>query len=130
MKNQRGFAIAGLSMLLLIFMSFLGAAQSLSRERFPVGTYLEGDFNATFTKEGEIIVFSDELVKARGFYKLEGHTIIIKDRDRESQCSGEGKYKWRFDGKALTFVKLADACAGRARHLTSRAWQLVKREPK
>jgi hypothetical protein len=114
--------------LLLLPAALIGMAQTLTRDRFPTGTYLEGDFNATFTKAGEIIVFDDDFVKARGLYTLEGNTIVIKDKSPQSECGGEGKYRWKFDGKALTFTKISDACVGRTHHLTARVWWLVKRE--
>jgi hypothetical protein len=127
MKNNRTIAVTSVSLCLFYAMSIVGGAQTLTRDRFPTGTYQEGDFNATFTKDGEVMVFSDDLVKARGLYRLEGNTIIIKDKE-QGECSGEGKYRWKFDGKALTFTKISDACSGRTHHLTSRAWQLLKRD--
>jgi hypothetical protein len=118
----KAVVIVILNIQFVISMSFVGAAQTLTRDRFPMGTYAEGDFSATFTKEGELIVFSDDFVKARAVYSVDGNIIAFKDKDAKSQCVGEGKYKWKFDGKALTFTKISDACTGRTRHLTSRAW--------
>src|ERR1044072_7750030 len=87
--------------LAVLFVSSSGAMQSLTRDRFPTGTYLEGDFTANFSREGELIVFTDYLVKAQAVYKVAGNTIVIKERDGQGECSSEGKYKWKFDGKAL-----------------------------
>jgi hypothetical protein len=44
----------------------------------------------------------------------------------EEGCAGEGKYKWSFDGKVLSFTKIADDCEGRVMALTARPLLLVK----
>ena len=49
-----------------------------------------------------------------------------KQGKTEKGCVGEGKYKWGFDGKALSFTLIADDCEGRARALTAKPLPLVK----
>jgi len=48
-----------------------------------------------------------------------------KQGKTEKGCAGEGKYKWGFDGKALSFTKIADDCEGRAMALTAKPLPLV-----
>lgn len=53
---------------------------------------------------------------------------MLTDRQGRYACteSGPGKYKWQYDGKALTFTKIEDECEGRAHALTGQP--LVKKE--
>ena len=49
-----------------------------------------------------------------------------KQGETEKGCEGEGKYKWSFDGQALSLTKIADDCEGRVMALTTKPLPLVK----
>ena len=66
-----------------------------------------------------------------GRYTTKGDEIVMKDMKEkqgktEKGCAGEGKYKWGFDGKALSFTRIADDCEGRVTALTAKPLPLVK----
>ena len=95
-------------------------------QTFPTGSYLVGGgaLVATFTPDGKVVVKDKQSgeVEAQGIYTIDRDEIVISDADDgqgKQPCDGPGKYKWRLDGKALTFTKLADECGGRAKALTS-----------
>jgi hypothetical protein len=102
---------------------------------FPAGSYemFVGNEKAilTFTADGRIIgkkVDGGRIIG--GLYSTNGDEIVMKEMkgergDIEKECAGPGKYKWRFDGKALRFTKVADDCYGRARSLTGNLLALV-----
>ena len=113
--------------LLLSCMLSVSAAEYGAAD-FPAGSYRDGGFIATFTRDGELVVKEEEAIKAEAFYKVDGDLITFIEKDAVGQCAGAGKYRWRFDGRALTFARVEDDCEGRARHLTSRAWPKVKPE--
>ncbi|HVF89409.1 MAG TPA: hypothetical protein VNH22_05030 [Blastocatellia bacterium] len=117
--------IAVWSLLLPGSTLFQAAARSPAGGDFPVGSYVDGDFIATFTPDGKLFVHSDDFLKAEAAYTVEGDQITIKDKKATGECGGAGRYKWRFDGKALSFTRVEDACKGRARHLTSRRWPMI-----
>jgi hypothetical protein len=47
-------------------------AQNPSKGDFPIGSYIDGDFIATFTSDGKLIVHTDDFIKAEAVYKVEG----------------------------------------------------------
>ena len=102
---------------------------------FPAGSYqmFVGKEKAilTFTADGRIVgkkVDGGGIIG--GLYSTNGDEIEMKDMkveqgDIEKECAGPGKYKWRFNGTALRFTKVADDCYGRARSLTGNPLALV-----
>ena len=107
-------------------------------EKFPIGSYeifIEEEKSIlAFTADGRVVgkkVEGGQVIE--GSYTTNGDEIVMKDMKEkqgktEKGCAGEGKYKWGFDGKALSFTKIADDCEGRARALTAQPLPLVKRE--
>ena len=125
-QNLKALLLAAATVLLLAWTALPNVADDPKKSDFPVGSYWDGGFIATFTADGKLIVYDEDFIKAEGFYEIAGDQIMITDKDASGECSGVGKYNWKFDGKVLTFTKLKDDCAGRARHLTSRSWPRVK----
>ena len=57
-----------------------------------------------------------------GVLRVRGSTIVFPRESREGGCKGPGSYRYARTGKTLTFVRLDDACIGRAFKLTRRPW--------
>ena len=105
-------------------------------DKFPIGSYEifveEQKSILTFTADGRIVGKKVEEGQAiEGLYTTQGDEIVMKDMKEkrgeiEKGCAGEGKYKWSFDGKALSFTKVADDCEGRVTALTAKPLPLVK----
>ncbi|MCI0418024.1 MAG: hypothetical protein L0312_02190 [Acidobacteria bacterium] len=105
-------------------------------DKFPIGSYeifVEDEKSIlTFTADGRIVGKKGEGGQVtEGLYTTKGDEIVMKDMkekrgETEKGCAGEGKYKWSFDGKALSFTKIADDCEGRVRALTAKPLPLVK----
>lgn len=76
------------------------------------------DGKLTLTRNGEAVV--------NGVYKITGNEIEVTDESGMMACGGDlktGRYKWKLEGKNLTFEKIEDDCPGRAGALTSITWQ-------
>jgi hypothetical protein len=111
-------------------------AEFAAGDKFPIGSYVifveDEKSILTFTADGKIVGKKDEGGKIiEGLYTIMEDEIVMKDMkekrgETEKGCAGEGKYKWRFDGKALKFTKIADDCEGRVRALTANPLPLVK----
>ena len=101
-------------------------AQESKKSDFPIGSYWDGGFIAQFNADGKLFIYEDDFLKAEAFYKIDGDKILLTDKNPDSACGGVGKYTWKFDGKALSFTRIKDDCAGRTHHLTSRSWPLAK----
>lgn len=122
MRNLKLSFMAAATIWLLAATALPAVAQDPKKSDFPIGSYWDGGFIATFTADGKLTIYDEDFIKAEGFYKIDGDQIMITDKDATGECSGVGKYNWKFDGKALRFAKLKDDCAGRAHHMTSRLW--------
>ncbi len=114
-----------ISMILLVFSTIGANGQALDAGKFPVGSYIDGDFIATFTADGKFLLHTDDFLKAEGVYAVNKDEITIKEKGGSGECAGTGKYKWQFDGKALHFSKIEDPCRGRIHHMTSRRWPMI-----
>ncbi|HZS08976.1 MAG TPA: hypothetical protein VFD58_29340 [Blastocatellia bacterium] len=122
LQNSMVRATALLAMLLTI-----GA--SLQSADFKVGTYsvTAGDskFSIKYEDNGKVTVSRNGEVAVEGVYKVTGDTIEVTDEKGPMACGGDsktGKYKWKLEGKKLTFTKIEDGCDGRAGALTAQAW--------
>jgi hypothetical protein len=105
-------------------------------DKFPIGSYEifveEEKGILTFTADGRIIgekVDGGQIIEGR--YTIQGDELVVKDMKEkqgktEKGCAGEGKYKWSFDGQALSFTRIADDCEGRAMALTAKPLPVVK----
>lgn len=101
-------------------------AQNSGQKDFPLGSYLDGDFIATFAADGSFTVRTEDFVKAHGQFLIEGERIRFLEKTTTGECAGAGTYRWQFADGTLMFARLEDACKGRTHHLTSRKWFLVK----
>ena len=93
---------------------------------FPVGSYqaANGSLVVIFSSDGKFSVkSSDGGPIAAGAYTIDGDQILFSENldgeDGNRMCEDSGKYRWKFDGKALVFSKVEDECEGRVRALTS-----------
>jgi hypothetical protein len=97
---------------------------------FPRGTYStkvgEDKVSIRFEEKGKyVVLFKGESV-VEGMYKVKKDTISFQaekgkfaDKDAAKQV---GTYRWKLDGKNLTFKKVEDENGGRAKALTSGTW--------
>ena len=77
----------------------------------------DGNSKVTVTRDGAPVV--------EGTYKVTEDLLEVTDERGPMACGGEqktGKYKWKLEGKTLTFTKVEDECEGRANALTGQAW--------
>ncbi len=79
----------------------------------------------TFNSDGSHSVSENEKVLVKGTYTVTKDQIVLTDKEGEYACKGTdaGRYKWKYDGKALTFSKLEDDCEGRINGLTGQPWE-------
>ena len=54
-----------------------------------------------------------------GILTVRGATLVFPP---EGGCKGSGSYRFQRSGATLTFVRISDACVGRAFKLTRRPW--------
>jgi hypothetical protein len=101
---------------------------AVKAEEFAKGTYSAtaggSKFSIKYEDGGKLTVSRDGEVVVEGVYKVTGDEIEVTDQKGPMSCGSEhiGKYKWKLDGKKLTFTKVQDECDGRAEALTSQAW--------
>jgi len=112
----RGLGIS----VLVVCMFWMALAKSQSK--FQPGTYSNGDFSITFQDDGRHVVSIGNDVAVKGSYKITGDQIVLVDKEGQYACDGEGKYKWKLEGKVLTFEKIADGCEGRSNALVGQQW--------
>lgn len=110
----------------LICGAFL--AETLAQDKFLAGTYVGERFAVTFTKDGNYSVSENDKTVVKGTYTVTQDQIIFTDKEGAYACkeTDTGKYKWKYDGKALTFSKVDDVCKGRIKGLTGQP--LVKKQ--
>ena len=94
---------------------------------FPTGTFANKVGNDTWTvtcKDGKVTVKRNGELAVEGSYKATKDEVEFKDVSGPLATKDDkgGKYKWKLDGKKLTFTKIEDAAEGRAGALTSGAW--------
>jgi len=106
----------------LSLVCIFGAALAQPENKFPKGTYSNGQFAITFQDDGTHTVKEGDNVVVKGTYKITGDQIVLSDKEGQYACEGEGKYKWKAEGNALRFEKVEDGCDGRANALTEQQW--------
>ena len=77
----------------------------------------EDNNKVTVTRDGSALV--------EGTYKVTGDLLEVTDEKGPMACGGEqktGKYKWKLEGKNLTFTQVEDQCGGRANAMTGQVW--------
>ncbi len=99
----------------------LTAGCSWAAEAFPAGTWEAGPFAVTFDGHGAFQVAMQGETVVEGTYKVVEATIEFVDQKGRYACneSGPGKYKWKRQGEALVFEKIADECSGREQAVAS-----------
>lgn len=92
-----------------------------AQNKFPTGTYSAGEFSVTFNADGTHAVSAGGNIVVKGVYTIKDDQILLTDKEGEYACGGDvtGSYKWKFDGKSLTFSVVSDDCDGRKGGLTS-----------
>jgi hypothetical protein len=108
------------------FFSLALMAGAASAEDFPKGTVsaeLNGDvWTIRFDGAGKYEVKRQGEAVAEGKYKATGERVEFSgERGPDDQV---GKYKWKLDGKKLTFTLIEDEAEGRKRALTTGTWTL------
>ncbi len=110
---------------IIIGLTILALAAACGMAAFPTGRFHIAeapDYTYEFTSGGAITIshaFGDTLLEdSTGKYRLSGNQIIFYD---DTFCgNAEGAYNWAFDGKALKFTVVSDACGARLGALTYR----------
>jgi len=100
-------------------------AVTRAQDKFPTGSFAAGMFTITFNSDGSHSVSADDKIVVKGTYNVEQDQLILTDKEGEYACDGPGKYKWKYDGKALALSKVEDECEGRMAALTGQP--LVKK---
>src|SRR5215212_2489111 len=106
--------------LLCVSLFSLGVAQN----KFPTGTYTNGQFAITFSNDGTHSVSADGKVVVKGSYAVTQDQITLTDKEGDYACLGTtGKYKWKVEGPSLKFEKIEDDCEGRAGAMLGSTWE-------
>lgn len=94
------------------------------------GTYtatVNGDgWTLSLDKTGHVTVKKQGRAVVEGiFLATKTELIVFTDQKGPLACKGEektGKYKWKLEGKKLSFTKVEDDCQGRIKAMTASAW--------
>ena len=117
MKKLAFYSLAFLLAMPLLSSSVQGQA------KFPTGTYSGGPYEVAFSADGVHTVSNEGKVVVKGTYVVDKDQISLTDKEGDFACVGQtGTYKWAFDGKNLSFIKVEDACDGRVQGLTGQPW--------
>ena len=86
--------------------------------------FLNGGWKLTFQPGGAYTTAhpASEVV-ARGKVVVSGGTVTFGKETGSLGCSTAGRYRWTYSGGSLCFVKVADACGGRAIVLTAKPFK-------
>ena len=102
-----------------ILATAMAAVGRSATDKFPTGTFAAGDWAVTFSSDGSYQVKEKGDLVVEGKYEAAGEHVTFTDKQGRYACSdSDGKYTWKYDGKALTFAKLEDDCSGRQGVLT------------
>ena len=123
-KPKLYFSLAFLLIPLLTACTSEVATLDMSVTPFPIGTYKSLEWSWVFEEDGTYYYypFDQPDNTSYGEYTLTGDQIVIKD----DMCAGgeEGKYQWEFDGEALKFTLIREACSGRSQYMVALPWSL------
>jgi hypothetical protein len=101
----------------------LAGGVSGAQTKFPSGTFIGTDLPVTFTTAGKMLVKDRGTLVVEAIYTVSGDQIVFTDRQGKYACTAPttavGKYRWKYDGKALRFTKVEDRCEARIRILTT-----------
>lgn len=103
-----------------------------------IASNLVGHWEVTYAADGHQTATKDAAVVAEGRYSATQNQMAlyndkgplacdIQERDPRTPpgtpaAAYSGTYNWAFDGKAMTFTKVADECAGRVVVTTAHPW--------
>jgi hypothetical protein len=112
--------VSGLLCTMACLLCVAPITTTLAQDKFPTGSFVGGMFTLTFNSDGSHTVSAQEKTVVKGTHTVTQDEIVFTDKEGEYACSEamKGKYKWKYDGKALTFSKLEDECEGRVNGLT------------
>ena len=122
MRLLTAFAIVGLGLL---------ARQAAAADEFPKGKFVlktsDGDeWAVTFDDKSKFTAMHNGELGVKGSYKVTKDEIEFTDEDGPFAGKGEEQkatYKWKLDGKKLTFTKVKDTSEGRVAIITAGAWE-------
>jgi hypothetical protein len=110
----------------LAMVGLLGASTTARAQEFPTGTFsakLGGDkWSIRFDGKGTFTVLLKDEKVVEGMYKATKNEVVFSKEKGKFAGPEEGKYKWKLDGKKLSFTKIADESEGRSKALTSGPW--------
>ena len=117
--------------LLAIGILWLVAADRARAADFPKGTFNLKDkegavWAVTFDGKGKFTVTRDDKEGLTGKYKVAKDEIEFTDDEGPFAGKGDDQmatYKWKLDGKKLTFTKVKDSSAGREAVVTGGPWE-------
>ena len=95
------------------------------------GTYtttLDGErWTTKFEEKGTFTVTRGGNLAVEGTYKVMHNEVEMTDESGPIACTGDyrtGRYKWKLEGKQLTFIESEDECEGRMEALTTNPWDM------
>lgn len=113
-----------------VFALSLLIVNQASAEDFPTGTFTTKADNhvwaVTFDNKGKFSVTRDDKAALKGTCKINKDEIEFTDEEGElAGKDGAAKYtyKWKVDGKKLTFTKVKDSNSDREAVITGAAWE-------
>ena len=116
--------------LLVVFALALFAAPALFAGEFPTGKFTNkgpdgNTWTISFDGKGKVTVFREDKEVVKVDYKVTKDEIEFSNETGEiaDKDAKPGTYKWKLDGKKLTFTKIKDDAEGRAQALTSGSWE-------
>lgn len=121
-------------MRVLIAGALLGlclAGRAAAADEFPKGTFAiktsdGAEWAVTFDDKGKFTAKHDGELGVKGSYKITKDEIEFTDEDGPFATKGDDKtytYKWKLDGKKLTFTKVKDENEGRVGVITGGSWE-------
>jgi hypothetical protein len=117
-----------LYMFCLVGLALVWTAGALAAADFPAGKFatMAGNdkYVMDFDGKGTVTVTRNGQLGVEATYKVDKDQIEFKDvKGPIADPNGPaGKYKWKLEGKKLSFTKIEDASAGRAAALTGGPW--------
>ena len=115
--------------LTVLFIVLLALDTVARTADFKKGTYSATaggtKWSIRYADNSKVTVTKDGAALVEGTYKVTGDLLEVTDESGPMACGGEqktGKYKWKLEGKNLTFTKVEDECEGRANAMTAQAW--------
>jgi DNA-binding beta-propeller fold protein YncE len=128
---MRAIRVAAVQVAVAVILTWAGPAAAAD---FPKGTFTLKDpdgavWAVTFDGKDTYSVTRDGKDAVVGKYKATKDEIELKDESGDfADKENVGTYKWKLDGKKLTFTKVKDESAGRAAIIVSAAWEMKEKD--